>query len=407
MMKICFIADNRVRLNWGCRATSIALKRIVASVPNVEITSTIYGDLTADPSVRRAGRRRYCFFGPRKDIQFATPIASESVENFLSLKDRIPYLNDWYEKIAAADAVVINGEGTFIISTIGRYDLSIYLMLARLAMDMGKKVYFLNMMFSYPPDRSITDNVRMRESLRILRRADAVSVRDPMSLEIINKLDPSIDAKYIPDALFSLQSEIEKQGLPANANAVIPFPEWDEYWNDFDFSEPYVAVSGSSLIPSLPEGAVFSFSSLVRKLKETCRVLLVPTCGGDDFLKDVAKETRTPILSAFAPIISGATVLANARAFVSGRYHPSIMASLGGTPCVFMKSNSHKTLSLQPILEYKNPREYSVIPSDDETEKIAGDVSRIMSGGGELRRKIKSRARELAIRAQTLKDVLC
>ena len=42
------------------------------------------------------------------------------------------------------------------------------------------------------------------------------------------------------------------------------------------------------------------------------------------------------------PILLGATVLANSKLFVSGRYHPSIMASLGGTPCIFLGSNSHK-----------------------------------------------------------------
>ncbi len=43
-MKVCFVGDNRVRPNFGCRATSMAIKDIVAQYH--EITSVIYGDMT-------------------------------------------------------------------------------------------------------------------------------------------------------------------------------------------------------------------------------------------------------------------------------------------------------------------------------------------------------------------------
>lgn len=36
------------------------------------------------------------------------------------------------------------------------------------------------------------------------------------------------------------------------------------------------------------------------------------------------------------------------------------MASLGGNPCVFFNSNSHKTRSLQEILDYEIKNEFSI-----------------------------------------------
>lgn len=99
-------------------------------------------------------------------------------------------------------------------------------------------------------------------------------------------------------------------------------------------------------------------------------------------------------------------ILANARAFVSGRYHPAILASLGGTPCVFMASNSHKTKSLQELLKYENVVEYPVLPSDEEIMSIVQDTSIVIQGGDETRDKIRNRAKELCDNAQTISELI-
>ena len=100
------------------------------------------------------------------------------------------------------------------------------------------------------------------------------------------------------------------------------------------------------------------------------------------------------------PILAVAKILANARVFISGRYHPSILASLGGTPCLLMGSNSHKTISLQYLLEYDNPIEFSVLPDKDECNKILDLAEEKLSNGNGLREKIKSRCRYLSIIAK-------
>ncbi|MEY3403329.1 MAG: hypothetical protein RLZZ86_2945 [Cyanobacteriota bacterium] len=44
-MKLLYVGDNRNRLNWGCRATSIALRQLLDSRFNVE--KVIYGNYVA------------------------------------------------------------------------------------------------------------------------------------------------------------------------------------------------------------------------------------------------------------------------------------------------------------------------------------------------------------------------
>ena len=64
------------------------------------------------------------------------------------------------------------------------------------------------------------------------------------------------------------------------------------------------------------------------------------------------------------------SVLAHARLFISGRYHPSIFASLGGTPCIFLGSHAHKMGSLSRVLEYDVHRQFNAFPDDAEIAEI-------------------------------------
>ena len=79
---------------------------------------------------------------------------------------------------------------------------------------------------------------------------------------------------------------------------------------------------------------------------------------------------------------------------------------MGGTPCVFMASNSHKTKSLQELLKYENVVEYPVLPSDEEIMSIVQDTSIVIQGGDESRDKIRNRAKELCDNAQTISELI-
>src|SRR5699024_9703608 len=113
------------------------------------------------------------------------------------------------------------------------------------------------------------------------------------------------------------------------------------------------------------ERFIFLVESVKRKFSNH-NVYIVETCEGDAFLLEVARRTKTPIVGMCTPLLASAKILANANLYITGRYHPCIMSSLGGTPCVMMSSNSHKTISIQELLDYEDPHEYPFLFSKKE-----------------------------------------
>jgi len=128
----------------------------------------------------------------------------------------------------------------------------------------------------------------------------------------------------------------------------------------------------------------------------------VPTGAGDRFLYDVAEDTGVPIVPAEVPILMGGAILANARLFVTGRYHPSIMAAAGGTPCVFLGADSHKTRSLQRMLGYDDPHAFSAIPPPEEHSDLLAECRERLDGGQTVRDRIQ---RNAEARAEETKEL--
>ena len=118
------------------------------------------------------------------------------------------------------------------------------------------------------------------------------------------------------------------------------------------------------------------YVKLVTALKTKYKVVIVQTCGGEEFLNEVARLTNTKITSNQTNILFGMSVLANAQCYVSGRWHPSILASIGGTPCVMLSSNSHKSAAIYRELKYNETGShvYPNPPSDEDIRLIVEKV---------------------------------
>ena len=139
------------------------------------------------------------------------------------------------------------------------------------------------------------------------------------------------------------------------------------------------------------------YSYLVKSLKKVfSKVVILQTCYGDRFLEKVAKETKSPFIPVKTNILFGLSILANAKVFISGRWHPSIMASLNGTPCIFLSGNSHKCLAVQHMLEYKNPHEYSCIPNQSETRELVDEFKNLLPNVESERERIFAVSEALA-----------
>ena len=113
----------------------------------------------------------------------------------------------------------------------------------------------------------------------------------------------------------------------------------------------------------------------------------------DSFLREVAKERNIGFVPPDAPILMCGAVVAHAQLFISGRYHPSIFASLGGTPCIFMGSHAHKMGSLSRVLDYDVRREFNAFPDDSEIAEIVSTARKYLDQGETLRARIRQVAK--------------
>lgn len=428
-MKVLYVGDNRNRVNWGCRATSIALKALIEEAGNT-IVSTIDGKEVAPYSytasffpgvaptklLKAIYMRRnrkifdvlYRLLSSKRQIDFIEDDVSTSTKQFLEIKKHNVHLEKIYEQIKLSDAIVINGEGDFILSNPPRRNALFYLFMLDIAKKMGKKTFLVNAMFSDCPATGRNDST-LKETIKTLNNCTLISTRDNTSYNYLKELNITSQLICTPDALFTWQKYFQQPVPPPTiGDAVIPFPEEDRFFNTIDFSKPYIIISGSSSAAQKRNEAIKSYTNLTNRVKELHhQVYLQPTCIGDSFLDHVSIKTNTPILPLNMAILTGASVLANAELMISGRFHPSILASLGGTPCIFLGSNSHKTKSLQDLLEYDNPKEYSAIPNQDEIESILLDAKYILDDKDNIRERIRGTVKRRAAEAKKIRTYIC
>ncbi len=418
-------------MNWG-RGASLALAQLLSSV--FQITGRATGDFflldlanfgyvnTLTPAkyyrfFKRALRNRHrsrllswytrCeeAWGAR-DFISQDPI--ESVDNLLAHKGRYPALANIYDQAAEADLLVIDGDGDIIFRTPPRRETLFLLAMIELGIRLKKHVFLVNSMISDCPltGRNASTLAAARS---LFAQCRAVTLRDPESLEYVQKEMPEAKCCYLPDSLFTWFPLYEDPTTkpPSNGDFILPHPERDEYWGKLDFSVPYICVGGGALAASQPEKAVLCYERLIDALKELrCRVYLTENDIPDEFLQKVAEVKGVGLIPANAPILMCGAVLASARLFVSGRYHPSILASLGGTPCIFLGSHAHKMGSLPRVLEYDDCRQFDAFPSESDIVNIIATAKNYLAQGESLRARIRSAAKRRCDEVRQLPDYI-
>jgi polysaccharide pyruvyl transferase WcaK-like protein len=431
-VKALLVGDNLSNQNWGGRAASLALFDLLKG--EFELTGTIPGSAF---NISTAGfgyvqtllparfdwlylnliahrRRRKAFdlymrfeeFFGAKDFVAHDP--AQTVQNILKCKGKNKKLVELLEKAEAADVIIIHGEGDIVLTSPPRREALFLLGMAALGLRLGKRIVFINSMIS---DCPVTG--RNPETLgylrRILSKCDVVTLRDSQSLEFASKLMPEVRCHLVPDSLFTWYSKIRENCamVPGNGDFILPFPDDRTNFNKLDFSKPYICLGGSALAAGDQAKSVGSFTRLLLKLQKLeYPVYLVETCPGDAFLQTIADQTGTGFVPVRTSVLMGAAILANARLFVSGRYHPAIMASLGGTPNIFLQSTAHKCRSIQTLLEYKQVREFSVYPCAAELDEIFNLAQQYLSCGEEFRETVAAAVQKRCEEASRLPDLL-
>ncbi|MDE8653187.1 polysaccharide pyruvyl transferase family protein [Novosphingobium album (ex Liu et al. 2023)] len=428
-MRLTLVADNATSPNWGCRATSFALREILSS--RHEIVGTISRSLLSAPLTSRARlspaayeKLVRAFRRPRvARVPVLGPMAISAIDAvgtyhvpshdvrtdaglLWSLQSASPKARAIVSEIECCDAIVVNGEGEMIFSTPARETLLQTLAICVLAKRMGKSIFYVNAMVS-KPTAGETNHETAKVASGVLARA-RVAVRDPRSADMASAFLPEIETCLVPDALFTWSRHFRDQAAaPYDQSRLRAWFDRTGQTLPTVTKRPYIVLSGSSHSAIDQQRAAQSYCGLAKALRGLgLPVLLVETCIGDVFLRSVAREMQLPILRVDTPIMAGAAIMAHARLFVSGRWHPGIMASLGGTPSVTMGSNSHKTLALQEILQYADPVEYSAFPDAADAEAITAAGKALLDEGEDRRLAIAARAADLASEVPQLLELI-
>lgn len=437
-MKVVYVGDNRNRGNFGCRATSTALAQLIER--NHTIVGTVTGKYTNSDNgqlffyqhlpkgiYKKLGGFKYwtdlktgLYLFARmikghhyyfSNFDFIDYNFEKSVKNLIDCIPANPGLKEMDLRQYDFDALVVNGEGSFIFATPAWRECLVEAMLMWWALKLGKKVYYLNGMLSDDPyTLHNTETISAIEN--IFQQCEIVQVREMQSYEYAKKYFSTSKLIMKPDALFTWYDYINDEYKVTDGRYIIgPSGAFNETFECYDFTKDYLCIAGSSSVGLASkdiEEIISAYVKLVNMVRKEIGldIYLVEVCEGDKFLCEVAKRTKVKLIPIDTPIISAAKILSNAKVFISGRYHPAILASMGGTPCVFMGSNSHKTRSLQELLQYDFVHEYDVLPNEDEVEKMIGQAKKEIAEGEGLRERIKNRCYELRNAAMEIADLI-
>lgn len=398
--KVLLICDNRHSLNWGCRATSLALIHILEEVScDVNTLSEILGERDSGTKLSTISVTRWIdsqqvrnrvnsfiqkALGKLLGQSFALDFTdvrnlnlSLAVSRLKQLANEDSIARKIIEAVSESDIVVVNGEGSPIFTNPPRPDLLFQMMVLQLAQDFQKTVSYVNSIVSRCPLHGLHAPT-VEAFVKVTEGISLVAVRDQESLQLAKEIGLSPQRLILqPDALFAIRDCLLGEYLLLDktirsGNFVSP-PEPRIYQAFSLEPHSYLCISGASIPPKANRQNWSEwFVQLVKRIQVEfgLAIVVVQPCTGDSFLWSVAQECKTQFVPASTCVYWGSRILANCKAYITGRYHPSIMASFGGVPQIMLASNSHKTRSLQKLLGESKATVYSIASGEETIESI-------------------------------------
>lgn len=417
--RVFLVGDTSNRTNWGCRATSLALKSMIARHGRIEgsldiratqagirkrfsnragfaLERTLVGRCKEGDEGWKLHAER--FFSGAVQFLGVTIGSLERLSDELAAGRILPTIAD---RIRGADVVLINGEGSFMGRRVsGRVEMLVgYCAATRF----GKPVALVN------HTADLRDPVMAALGKKVYPVFQDVCVREHFSLRLVEEFLPRGKARLCPDAVFSLVPDSGEEWVRS-----VSRPNYYGIYPDsmaaFDPSRPYLCVGGSSLYaakkrPGFPFEA--AYEQLVRALAELAPVVVTASSHPDDFfLQPLARRLGLPYLGLSVPTYQALDVLANASVYVGGRWHPKIMALTGGTPVVAFSANSD--FKSRGILELAGLEQES-IPAYEIRENcgtLKAIAARYIEQGETLRAALRTRVSELGARALSNVELL-
>lgn len=398
--RVLLVSDNRDNANWGSRATTMALLELMAAaglspsdrVLDGEVRSRVAladgpvaGRLLRQPALARlagaglarGGRTRLSLerLGVRDAV---SDDPAETVRRWRR-SGREP-LAEWIARVERADAVVVNGEGSMIFTTPSRLEQRFHLAVMQLAHEADVPFAYVNALVADPANGP-RNAATVAATRRLLPQARLVTTRDPWSQAFLREVAPEVASVYVPDSVFAWKGRVGRgRDLLARPEYLTPFHERPDRLGTWDFQRPYICVGGSSEAAKDPKRAAASYRRLLQALPELGYPLVVTVSStGDAFLEELAHELGLPLVPADTNVMVATEILAHAELVVTGRYHPAILAGLGGVPGVLLGADSHKTASVQQMLGYPDIHVFAEQPTAADVSAILQRARRVLA----------------------------
>ncbi len=409
---VCLINDTSDQQNWGCQATSAALKRLIQQLaPDVQIRSIYLGALRSEYAQVhiRVVQRNVSFLNKPGNPWEPMSRTRSVIESLPSvIRRRLLEITPcrWFPKVAdefdefahmwlsqqepsgmlpilqESDLVVFNGEGS-ILQRAPKGTRPLFLLyLAK--HYLGKPCAIIN----HTAHLETSVPVLLAMARRVYPMMDYVSVREPASRRNLIENQVLDDVEVVPDALFA-------DALHDDVSGRVSMTRYG------GSSNRQVCISGSSLSrlasPWRPDA---SFEDLVAALRERdLEPVLVAKDESDQFLRNVAQRTGTPFFGAEHTHDELTALLEKSRLFISGRYHPNILSAMAGCPFLPLTANSHKIEGLCELLEYPLQRAFEFFDLRQQMPELLSGVESLLCDD-QLRQRLPMRVAELAEQAQ-------
>jgi polysaccharide pyruvyl transferase WcaK-like protein len=272
-----------------------------------------------------------------------------------------------------SDLVIINGEGNIVNGTDqnGKYRIG------------GRYILFLGYFIKKYMDKYCAlinhtvdpDNNAAREMIKIVYPLlDYISVREPLSVEKLRSIGFKGKVDFIPDALFSYTPP--DRWFP---------PAWLK--KKIDFNKPYICIGDSSGIRtstghSVSWNIVEVFSDLIKKLRKiSSQIIFIDgfSFGNEKINRVCRRNNLIQINIENCEYHDIYFILQKASLFMSGRWHASILALLGGTPIISWGADSHKTKAIYSLIPDYPEMFYSIHELPIFTDEIAAAAKNILN----------------------------
>lgn len=408
MNDVLLINDTSSGTNWGSQATSKALRELILDTGS-NILATRYKSTLrryeSNPNLNAShylpeailnfARAALMFdlpgmYGSTKQLKDALPRQWSQFEAYADAALDGEVLAPTLDYISEADTVVINGEG-LVYTSEDRCTRQLFFLAYIAKKSLDTECYVVNLTID-PHDHNILEIAE-----NVLPIVDGVVFREPVSAQKYGDICSTSSSGA--DPVFSIEHAHNRQELIEDyENGKIDVRPYGA--TDFDPSEPYVCVAGSSKFPTESSYNIKGYRQLCEGLKnmDVQTLLIVSARSDEKLLAPVAEEIDANILGLNVSIEESIKIMASSSLYIGGRYHPMIFSAKGGVPIIPLSANTHKIEGLLELLDIEQ-RVYDCLTFQEQLDEILDKARNYLDDANEFEH-LDERLDELAENAR-------